>query len=185
MPYPRQHRSAKRLARWALLAMAMGAASAVAAPDAAELKVGAKAPEFTLKDIKGKTYALKDYRGKKVVLLDFGRFMCRPCQYVVQRLEKLQRRYKDKGVQIFSVNLDGPFAERVVPMGIEHFQLTFPVILDSDFKVAESYKVETIPYLVLIDTKGVVRFTHVVRDPEFEKTLVDQIDKYRPKEKKQ
>jgi hypothetical protein len=75
-------------------------------------------------------------------------------------------------------------ASRIVPQGIEHFHLTFPVLLDTDYKVTESYKVETIPYLVLIDTKGVVRFTHVGYDSKFEAMLSKQFDKHLPKGRK-
>lgn len=35
---------------------------------AIELKVGAKAPAFSLKNAEGKTVKLSDYKGKKVVL---------------------------------------------------------------------------------------------------------------------
>lgn len=39
------------------------------------LKVGARAPEFTLKTDDGKDVALKDFRGKNVVLYFFPKAM--------------------------------------------------------------------------------------------------------------
>jgi peroxiredoxin len=171
------------LARAGLLVLGLGLLwAAEEAPPG--IRVGTQAPEFTLKDPQGKTYKLQDYRGKKVVLLDFGRFTCQPCRNVVQDLEKLHQKYKDQGVQIFSVNLDGPLAARVVPKGIEEFKLTFPVLLDTDYKVAQSYKVEVIPFLVLIDLQGVVRYTHLGYDRQLQKLLSDQFERYRPKKGK-
>ena len=37
----------------------------------AQLKVGARAPDFTLQDQKGNTVRLSDFRGKKTVVLAF------------------------------------------------------------------------------------------------------------------
>lgn len=170
------------LARAGLLAVCVGLLwAAEEAPPG--IKVGTKAPEFTLKDHQGKTYKLQDFRGKKVVLLDFGRFTCMPCRNVVQDLEKLHRKYKDQGVQIFSVNLDGPLAANMVPKAVEEFKLTFPVLLDTDYKVAQSFKVEVIPFLVLIDLQGVVRYTHLGYDKKLQQLLSDQFERYRPKKK--
>lgn len=164
--------------------LALGLVALGAAEEAPPgIKTGTKAPEFTLQDLAGKTYKLQDYRGKKVVLLDFGRFTCMPCRYVVQDLQKLHQKYKDQGVQIFSVNLDGPLAAQVVPKEIEEFKLTFPVLLDKNFQVTQNYKIETIPFLVLIDLQGVVRYTHLGYTKNLQKLLADQFEKYRPKKK--
>ncbi|NCO95457.1 MAG: hypothetical protein CO096_29560 [Armatimonadetes bacterium CG_4_9_14_3_um_filter_66_14] len=174
------------LSRWggvmvALVATAVLAGEIPSAEEPAGLRVGTKAPAFTLKGWDGKTYKLSDFRGKKVVLLDFGRFTCIPCRSVVQDLEKLQAKYKNKGVQILSVNLDGPFAQEAVPKGIKEFKLTFPVLLDSKFEAAQAYKVQTIPHLYVVDTKGIVRLSHLGYDPDLQKILSEQFEKYRPK----
>jgi peroxiredoxin len=145
------------------------------------LSVGTKAPAFTLKTLAGKPYRLADYRGKSVVVLDFGRFTCLPCRSVIQDLQKLQLKYRGKGVQIFSINLDGAMAARVVPKGIQELQVTFPVLLDTDGKVCAAYKVETIPHLVVIDRQGKVRYAHTGYEPDMRARLSQQIDKYRAK----
>ena len=45
----------------------------IGAPDFnAVATVGAKAPNFTLRDLDGKKVSLDDFRGKKHVLLEFG-----------------------------------------------------------------------------------------------------------------
>ena len=163
-------------------ALALTAASRVcSAEEQPGLKVGTKAPGFTLKGWDGKTYKLSDLKGKAVVLLDFGRFTCLPCQSVVQDLEKLHKKYKGKKVRIFSVNLDGAAAKEAVPKGIKQFKLTFPVLLDAKFETANAYMVETIPHLVLIDTKGIIRLNHVGYDKKFMGMMTKQFEKYRPK----
>lgn len=57
----------------AVLLIALGAVVAgTAAPvDAAELKVGDRAPDFTLPSTTGRQISLGQFRGKKAVLLEF------------------------------------------------------------------------------------------------------------------
>ncbi len=156
-------------------------AALLAAAHAEGLSVGARAPGFTLKTLAGKPYRLSDYKGKSVVILDFGRFTCLPCRDMLKDLQKLQAKYQGQGVRIFQVNLDGPLAGRVVPKGLRELGVTFPILQDAEFRVAEAYKVQTIPHLVLVDTQGRVRFTHTGYEPGLRAKLVAQVDKYRPK----
>lgn len=57
----------------ALLVIGLGAvlAGTTAPIDAAELKVGDKAPDFTLPSTTGAPISLSQFRGKKAVLLEF------------------------------------------------------------------------------------------------------------------
>lgn len=146
------------------------------------VEVGDEAPDFTLKDLDGEHCQLSEVLEEGIVLLDFGRFTCVPCQYTAVMLEELYGEYKDQGVVIYQVNLDGPRAESVVPAAREELGVTFPVLLDTDFEVAYGYGVETIPLLVLVDQEGVVRLVHV----GYEEGLADQLrelfDELRPEQ---
>jgi peroxiredoxin len=152
--------------------------SIVVAAPAEGLKVGSKAPNFTLKTLDGKSYQLSSYLGKRAVLLDFGRFTCLPCRDMLKDLQKLQVKYKGQKVQIFSINLDGGMAPRVVPKGIKELGVTFPVLQDPGEKVSTTYRATTIPHLVLIDKQGIVRFTHTGYDAGVRAKLDALIAKY-------
>lgn len=146
--------------------------------EAQGLKIGSRAPNFTLQTLDGKSYQLASYQGKRAVLLDFGRFTCLPCRDMLKDLQKLQVKYKGQKVQIFSINLDGGMAPRVVPKGIKELGVTFPVLQDPGEKVASAYLVSTIPHLVLIDKQGIVRYTHTGYDAGVRAKLEALIAKY-------
>lgn len=52
-----------------LVAFALMLITSVATVTAAELKVGADAPDFTMKGSDGKTYKLADFKGKKAFVI--------------------------------------------------------------------------------------------------------------------
>jgi hypothetical protein len=58
----------KRLILWSAAALGLALLTPAAL---AELKPGDKAPEFSLKDLKGKTIKLSQFRGKSPVLVNF------------------------------------------------------------------------------------------------------------------
>jgi len=126
----------------------------------AAVKAGAKAPDFALKDRGGKEWKLSDLRDKKVVLLDFGRSFCIPCKAVAKDLQTLHKDYAGKELQIFAMNLDGRDVP-TLPKLVEDYGLTYPILLDWKFEAAKAYGVPVIPFLVLVDKKGIVRYTHV------------------------
>jgi len=62
----------------ALVGLAQAQQAAQAALPTPSVKVGAMAPDFTLKDQNGKPVSLKDFRGKKNVALAFYVFSFSP-----------------------------------------------------------------------------------------------------------
>ena len=57
------------IGRWAALGLGLAVAGGAAAASAEDLKVGDKAPPFSLQGTDGKTYSLDQFRGKKAVVL--------------------------------------------------------------------------------------------------------------------
>jgi peroxiredoxin len=116
------------------------------------------APEFTLKDAAGRAVHLSDYRGK-VVLLNFWATWCGPCRMAMPGLQELQDKFKDRGLEILSVN-QGETAEPVRNF-IQRKKYSFHVVLDQDGAVGGKYGVRGIPTLVLVDKKGMVQWLRV------------------------
>jgi cytochrome c biogenesis protein CcmG/thiol:disulfide interchange protein DsbE len=94
-----------------------------------------------------------------VVYLDFWASWCGPCRQSFPWMQTLKNTYEDQGLTIVAVNLD---ADRVdAEKFLKQFKPTFDVRFDPEGKLAELYKVKTMPSSVLIDRHGVTRFTHM------------------------
>lgn len=113
------------------------------------LKVGAKAPDFELKTLAGDTIKLSDLKGKKV-MLNFWATWCPPCKAEMPAMEEFHKEAGDE-VVILAVNID-PHLD--VKAFVDENGITFPIPLDEEDKVNETYQVLSIPTTYFIDTKG-------------------------------
>jgi peroxiredoxin len=137
---------------------AAGAALALGLPTAqASIATASPAPDFTLKSLAGPNLRLQEQRGK-VVLLNFWATWCGPCREEMPQLNKLYEKYRPSGFTLLGVNVDEDSRNAAGIAG--QMGVSFPVLLDSDKRVAKLYDLSSMPSTVLIDRDGRVRFLH-------------------------
>lgn len=111
------------------------------------------APTFTLRDLNGKGVKLEDHRGK-VVFLNFWATWCPPCREEMPSMEKLYIEFRDRDFTMLAIDLRED-TEKVRAFK-ERFELSFPILLDSDGSVGSRYGVRSIPTTYLINQEGYV-----------------------------
>ncbi|WP_217585399.1 thiol-disulfide oxidoreductase ResA [Lentibacillus saliphilus] len=120
-------------------------------------KVGDEAPDFELLQVNDNNemekVRLSELRGKGV-MLNFWATYCDPCEAEMPYMQSLYPEYKEKGVEIVAVSLDG--AELRINRFIEKYGLTFPIPHDKKDTVRELYKVGPIPSTFFINPEGVI-----------------------------
>ncbi len=102
------------------------------------LKVGDKAPDFSLMGSDGKVHSLSDYKGKYVVLAWFPKAMTTGCTQECKSITENSAALKAFDVAYFMASVDTPelnkqFAERDAA--------NFPLLSDPEKKVATAYGV--------------------------------------------
>ncbi|OLN24007.1 thiol-disulfide oxidoreductase [Domibacillus antri] len=130
----------------------IGNAGVAVNDDKTGIAVGEKAPDFTVKTMGGQEVNLSDYEGKKI-FLNFWATWCPPCK---AEMPHMQSFYDDEpeNVEILAVNLEESRAK--VSEFVDQYALTFPILMDEDGTVAETYEVYTIPTTYVLNEKGVV-----------------------------
>ena len=139
-----------------------GVAGTVAA--LGDLKLGTQAPAFRLSDLAGATVELEGMRGDRIVLVEFWATWCPPCRMVLATLRRMEQTLREDNVEVLSVN-QGEAAEQVRQF-VAKEGIPFHVVLDPDGAVSASYRVTSLPTMVLIDRRGTVRWIHVGHMPE-------------------
>ncbi len=148
---------------------------------AAALNKGAKAPDFKLKTIDGKTISLSQIRkdpnkkgAYRVVLLDFWKTTCPPCLSELPNYQKLSKKYAGKGVAIVGVALDPGGISDVKPF-VQQQKLTYTQLVDPSGTVAAQYGIRYTPTTYIIDKKGVIQAVHVGYIPGIEQSMEQEI----------
>lgn len=112
------------------------------------------APDFTLKDMDGKSVSLSDYRGK-VVFVNFWATWCPPCRAEIPDFVKLVDKYGKEGFVILGVSVDKEADVKKIPKFSKDFKINYPVMWDSNYKVAQDYGgIGSIPTTFVIDRSG-------------------------------
>jgi len=116
------------------------------------------APEFNLKDLKGKDLNLEASHGK-VVLLNFWATWCGPCREELPGLIALQKRYADR-LQIIGLVVDDDDEKNILEV-MNSEGINYPVAL-ADSKTRFDYGgIAALPTMFLINADGRVVQKHV------------------------
>lgn len=122
------------------------------------IQVGQIAPDFTLNSTRGVSFRLSQYRGQPV-LLNFFATWCGPCRSEMPAVQRVYARYRPQGLAILAVDLNEG-AEPVSNLGRD-LKLTYPLLLDYNGKIADSYGARSIPRSFFIDANGIIRTVRV------------------------
>src|SRR3954467_1022044 len=118
--------------------------------------VGGAAPDFSLKDMKGKTHSLSQYKGKFVVLEWFNP----ECPFVKKHygsdnMQKLQAEYTGKGVVWLTIDSNAPGTEGNISSEQAQKIMTSwktkqtALLLDPESKVAKLYGAKNTPAMIV------------------------------------
>jgi thiol-disulfide isomerase/thioredoxin len=125
--------------------------------------VGSFAP--ALKDVEGVSgsfpASLASLRGH-VVLLDFWATWCGPCRVIIPKLDELQARYGAQGLNVLGVSTEG---SQEVALFAQRMPMHYGIAVDKHAATTRAYGVFSLPTLVVIDKRGVVRDVSIGFDP--------------------
>jgi peroxiredoxin Q/BCP len=104
-----------------------------------ELKVGDKAPDFSLLDERGLPVSLKDYLGSKAVVLYFyPKDFTSGCTTEACSFRDNYKPYQDKGAVVIGISVDSVESHSKFS---QKYNLPFSILSDSSKQVARAYGV--------------------------------------------
>lgn len=115
-------------------------------------EVGSLMPEYSAMGLDGSKFELETKKGK-VVLLNLWATWCGPCRFEIPELQLIHDRYAPKGFEVIGVSVDESGVESVRDFVKEH-EMTYPVVLDAEGKLANVFQTSVLPTSVVIDRNG-------------------------------
>jgi len=115
--------------------------------------IGYLAPDFALKTLDGQSFTLSAHRGTPIVL-NFWATWCGPCQNEMPAMQATATRFAGK---VLVIGVDQAEKVAVVRQFIKQVGVSYPISLDVDQGVAQSYQIGGLPTTFFIDSDGVIR----------------------------
>jgi peroxiredoxin len=141
--------------------------------------LGTPAPDFTLPVMTGgepgDRVKLSDMRGKAVVI-DFWASWCAPCRAQAPVIEHFARQHEAKDVVVLGIATSGDDWRRAVEF-VKSSGLGYTTLFDENDRVANAFKVQVLPTLVVIDRSGVIASvrTRTVREEELNRLVEEAL----------
>ena len=129
-----------------------------------------EAPDLTLKTTGGETVSLNSLRGKVVAVLWISTD-CPHCQETCEAFAPIYEEFADDGLEVLGMAVN-PAAPGNIDLFREKHNVAFPIGVSTrsdwmrfaDLSVmARAY----VPYMMIVDRNGVIRFEHSGTDQEF------------------
>ena len=123
------------------------------------LKVGTKAPNFTLPNNLDESISLSDFLGKKVVLYFYPKDNTTGCTKQALAFKENYDKFISKGYIVIGISKDSSKSHQKF---IDKYELPFILLSDTDTKVLQLYEVWQEKKLYGKNYMGVVRTTYVI-----------------------
>ncbi|MFQ3206819.1 MAG: peroxiredoxin Q/BCP [Glaciecola sp.] len=140
------------------------------------LKVGDKAPQFTLKNQSDDAVSLADHAGKKVLVYFYPKAMTPGCTIQAQGLRDIKSDLDKHNVVVLGIS---PDAVKRLPKFIEKESLNFTLLSDEDHAVADAFGVWGLKKFMGKEYDGIHRLSFLID----ESGVVSHVfDKFKTKE---
>ena len=140
------------------------------------LKIGEKAPDFSVEDNSGTIRKLSDYAGKKLVLFFYPKANTPGCTLEACNLRDNYARFQAQGYELLGVSAD---TKKKQQNWIDKHEFPFPLLADVDKEVIEAYKVWGPKKFMGREFDGIYRTTFVI---DGQGVIQDIISKVKTKE---
>ena len=123
------------------------------------LKIGTRAPNFTLQDQNGQERSLSEFQGQKVVLYFYSRDMTPGCSKQACGFAELYPQFTEKGAIVIGVSKDTVASHKKFE---EKYNLPFVLLADPEKAAIQAYNVWKEQNMYGMTAVGVVRTTYLI-----------------------
>ncbi|NJM15469.1 MAG: TlpA family protein disulfide reductase [Bacteroidales bacterium] len=116
--------------------------------------------------------------GENMTLVDFWAVWCKPCVLSIPKMNSIFDEYKEKGVHLVGINVDGPRNQSKVKPFVLSKKISYTILLDPEQEIMQLLNVSSLPTLLLINHKKEVVWRHEGFQPGDEYLIKQALDKH-------
>lgn len=120
--------------------------------------IGRSVQDFTLDNCYGKSVSLNDFKDRKAIAIVFLGTECPLAKLYGPRLQAIQDRYQDAGVQVIGINSNKQDSLTELAAYVHRHEIRFPMLKDLGNAVADAFKAERTPEVFLLDQDHTIRY---------------------------
>ena len=120
--------------------------------------IGRHVPNFVLSDSTGKQIALADFNEANFIVFVFLGTKCPIGNAYVPDLIELQKRYRDRKVQLIGINSNLSDTAEVITRHANEFKIDFPMLIDDQQLVADLVSSQRISESLILDRRHNIRY---------------------------
>jgi len=144
------------------------------------LSAQGKLPSVSIKKTNGKYIEVeKILNPDGVTVISFWAMWCKPC---ILELETIMDSYeewkKETGVNICAVSIDDPRSSSKLPSFVNGRGWEYDIYSDDEHKLKQALNVVSVPYTLVLNSKGEIVWKHAGYAPGGEEELYEVIKKY-------
>lgn len=151
--------------QWVLAALVIaGGISQLLAADAVAPVIGRSVADFSLKDVRGKTWSLGDFQSNRLIVVAVLGTECPLAKQYAVKLQKLADGYREQGVAFVAIDANRQDSLTDITAFAKVNSLTFPILKDLNHQVADSLQATRTPEVFVLDAQRIVRYHGRVDD---------------------
>jgi len=116
--------------------------------------------KLKMKDVNGSEFIMKKHLDNDATIVLFWATWCIPCKKEFPEIQKLQQKYQQKNVKVITISQDNPRSLAKVKSFVKSHDYDFTYLLDANGEVSSKFLINSVPYLMLVDTTGTVIYSH-------------------------
>jgi thiol-disulfide isomerase/thioredoxin len=129
-----------------------------------DVKIGSEIKQLRFKDIRYLTRSLDDLPKSKAYVLVFTTTTCPLVQRYLPGLNRLEKEYRDKGVQFVGINVGPEDSIRAMAAQAVEYDVEYPFVKDHRGQCAEVLGVKRTPEVVVLDRLRKLRYRGRIDD---------------------
>jgi len=139
---------------------------------AAQYKVGDKAPDFNVTTLAGQSVKLSDYKNVKPLYLKFWATWCSYCIAEFPHLQEVYNKYGND-IEVLAINVGMNDSINNIERLYQKNAYNIPTFFDKKGELTSRYGVVGTPYTILIDRQGKIAYTTFLSTDELDRRIED------------